>query len=109
MLVPENKFLQLWQFLISILLCITAIYVPIKVAFIDESNNDSMVFDFTMDGLFAIDIVIMFFTALERRGGVLETRLRYIAKDYLKMWFWIDFLSTMPVELIEQAIFPIIE
>lgn len=37
-LVPENKFLQLWQFIISILLCITAIYVPIKVSFTDEST-----------------------------------------------------------------------
>jgi hypothetical protein len=64
-ILPTNKFIQVWHFIVSILLCFTAIYVPFKVSFIDESSPVQQFFDFLVDGLFALDIIITFFTAIE--------------------------------------------
>jgi hypothetical protein len=34
------------------------------------------------------------------QGGLLLLDRRLIAKDYLKAWFWIDFVATFPFELV---------
>ena len=95
----------MWNLLISVLLVGIALYVPVKVAFIDESTNFSLVVDFLIDGIFFTDIIFTFFTALEKRGGNLEVRHKYIAKNYLKLWFWIDIVSTLPVQVLELEYF----
>jgi hypothetical protein len=104
-ILPDNRFIQVWNLLMSALLLMIAIYVPIKVAFIDESTTVGISLDFFVDGLFLTDIVLTFFTAIEKRGGNIEVRHKYIARNYLKLWFWIDVVSTMPVQTFELEYF----
>lgn len=89
----------------SILLLVVAIYVPIKVAFEDDSTALGITIDFFIDSFFLIDIIMTFFTAIERRGGSLETRHAVIARNYLKLWFWIDLFATMPLQILETEYF----
>ena len=56
-----------------------------------------------MDTCFLIDIVLMFFQTFERKDGIIEVRHKEIAKSYLKLWFWIDLVSSLPMQLLELA------
>jgi len=59
-----------------------------------------MIADYIMDSLFLVDIVVNFITLLENDMGELISDRKKIALIYLKGWFWIDFVSCAPVELI---------
>lgn len=87
------------------LLFYSIIFVPVKVSFYDESSNSMLIWDFIVDGSFGLDIVFTFFTGIERKDHSIETDLNLIAKDYLKLWFWIDLMSTMPVGIFELNFF----
>lgn len=52
-----------------ILLIYTAIFVPIKVAFIENSSNAMFVFDLMVDILFLSDIIVTFFSVAEDDRG----------------------------------------
>ena len=64
-----------------------------------------LIWDFIVDGSFALDIAFTFFTGIERKDHSVETDLKVIAKEYLKLWFWIDLMSTMPVGIFELDFF----
>jgi hypothetical protein len=51
-------------------------------------------------GCFGLDILFNFNTALIGQGGALIFDRRKIAQDYLRAWFWIDFVATFPFEII---------
>jgi hypothetical protein len=53
-----------------------------------------------MDGIFFTDIIVNFLCALETDQGDLIIDRKVIAIEYLKGWFWIDFLSTIPITLV---------
>jgi len=52
--------------------------------------------------LFSLDIILMFFTAIEIPNDLPEMRLDKIAISYLKGYFCLDLLSTFPFDLILQ-------
>ena len=50
---------------IMMLLIYTALYVPVKVAFFDDTSDFMFVLDLLVDFSFLTDIVLTFFTAVE--------------------------------------------
>jgi hypothetical protein len=54
-----------------------------------------------IDLCFITDIILTFFSAIERPDGMLEVRKKRIAIEYLKLWFWIDLVSSVPMQLLE--------
>ena len=58
-------------------------------------------FDFITDACFLTDILLTFFSAFERKDNSIEMKKSMIAREYFKAWFWIDILSTIPVEIFE--------
>lgn len=54
--------------------------------------------------MFGMDILISFDTAIVGVEDELVTDRRLIAKDYLKGWFLIDLLSTVPIDKIVAMI-----
>lgn len=102
---PDDPIKQYWTLYISILLIYSVIFVPVKVSFYDESSMNMIIWDFIVDASFATDIVLTFFSGYERKDQTIETDKRVIATQYLKMWFWIDVLSTLPVGIFELPFF----
>lgn len=84
------------------LLIYTAIFVPYKVCFEDETTDEQFIFDLWVDFSFFCDIILTFFTALETSKGSFETNRKVIALTYLKGWFTIDFLTTIPFQILEK-------
>ena len=66
---------------ISILLLYSAIFVPVKVAFYDDSSNFMIGLDFFIDACFLADIVLTFFSAYEKKDGSIEADKRQIARE----------------------------
>ena len=79
--------------LIMSLLIWTALYIPYRLAFIDDASLPIFIMECIMDGIFLIDIVFNFFTAFYDNDTILITDRRIIAAKYLKSWFLIDLIS----------------
>jgi len=57
-----------------------------------------------IDVYFVLDIALNFRTAFYTNGGVREDRPSYIARNYLKGWFTVDFASTLPLSYLLRSI-----
>ena len=89
-----------------------AIWVPFELAFIgiqydnDPSHKDPLwknVFNYSLDCIFMIDIIMNFFTAYELPNKKMEKNLRNIAVTYLSTWFFIDLTATFPIQIFFSA------
>jgi len=79
------------------LLFYTAIVLPYRISFVDELNTSIFVLDLMIDLCFFTDIVITFFTAIQDPiSGRYEIRKKKLAMMYLKGWFIIDVVTTIP-------------
>ena len=66
----------------------------------DSEETSLEIVDYFTDMLFIVDIFINFLTAYESDDGEIVYHKKKIAKNYLKGWFWIDFISSFPVQFI---------
>lgn len=106
-----------------VLLCVTVTVLPVSIAFYDELNPGWLTVNIITDTLFILDIVVNFRTGIlvqtqyprtvmggvrEPLGGPLYDGLplplqvvlepKQIAKAYLRGWFIIDFVSSIPFD-----------
>ena len=91
---------------IAFLLVFTASYVPVRVSFFDEVSNFMNFIEGCIDASFLLDIVLTFFSAYERKDGQIETRKGKIAITYIKTWFLLDLISSMPYQAFEAYLEP---
>ena len=101
-ILPDNIHKQRWDIFLGFLLIYVGAFVPLRVAFFDEMAGFMLFFETLIDLCFAVDIVLTFFTAYEKNKTI-EVRHKQIAKQYLKGWFIIDLIATIPFQLIELA------
>jgi hypothetical protein len=94
-ILPTNKVKQWWDLLIIVLLLYTAIYIPIKVSFIEESYTAVFVFELLVDILFLTDVVLTFFTAFYKKNELIIDKTE-IMKNYMSGWFLIDLTTSIP-------------
>ena len=91
---PNSRFVCIWSFIIGILLIWTAIYLPYRLAFLeDDVPLGFWIMELLIDILFGCDIIINFFIAYYDNENVLVVSKLKIAQRYLKTWFLIDLLS----------------
>ena len=79
--------------------------VPFRIGF--EVDNDALdIIDFILNGFFFIDMAVNFNTALiDIRTDKLITDRLVVTLEYLKFWFWVDVVSTVPFdELLSLAL-----
>ena len=104
---PDNPRKAQWDLWITLVLLITCILTPLTIAFTKESEDDSnfsfspsqfveMFFDFN----FLIDIVINFTSCYYQNEVDLIDDPKVIACTYLKGWFFVDFISIIPIDII---------
>jgi hypothetical protein len=102
---PNTTGKIMWNLFIIILVLYTATVSPFRLAFV-IIETDSLLenffkgIDFIVDIGFAIDIFINFLSAYEKSDGRYEYNLKSIAINYLTTFFIIDFLATLPIDII---------
>lgn len=94
---PEDAIKGYWDLLISIALIATCSLTPYAIAFSGDTADENInIFDFCVDTLFGIDIVIIFNSAFYDDDFKLTDQYKQIACYYVKGWFFLDLLAIFP-------------
>lgn len=101
---PQGKFRMAWDFLCLALIFYDLVAVPYIICFDIESNGPLTIIDTFKDGFFALDIVLNFKTAY-LADATLVTDHKLIASKYLKKWFALDVITTIPISTIVEFIY----
>ena len=101
---PTSTIKGLWNIVIIFFLVYTGFITPYRTSFATnielETLNIFYYLEIIIDYVFGLDILINFISAYERLDGETEYKFKRIALNYLTGFFWIDFLSTFPFNLI---------
>ena len=88
----------MWDVIASTAIVYSLIEVPYRIGFLAPSQSDNN-YDYLVDIIFFIDIVLTFNTTfIDTNTDILITSRPIIASQYLKFWFWLDLLSTVPFD-----------
>uniref|UniRef100_A0A8C9Z2R8 Cyclic nucleotide-binding domain-containing protein n=1 Tax=Sander lucioperca TaxID=283035 RepID=A0A8C9Z2R8_SANLU len=99
---PYSDFRFYWDLLMLMLMMGNLIILPVGITFFREENTPSwIIFNVVSDTLFMVDLVLNFRTGIIKEDNT-EILLdpRAIRQNYLKTWFLVDFLSSIPVDYI---------
>nr|XP_056723596.1 potassium/sodium hyperpolarization-activated cyclic nucleotide-gated channel 2 [Euleptes europaea] len=107
---PYSDFRFYWDFTMLLFMVGNLIIIPVGITFFkDETTAPWIVFNVVSDTFFLMDLVMNF-----RTGIVIEDNTdiildpERIKKKYLKTWFMVDFVSSIPVDyiflIVEQGI-----
>ncbi|XP_042346605.1 potassium/sodium hyperpolarization-activated cyclic nucleotide-gated channel 2-like [Plectropomus leopardus] len=99
---PYSDFRFYWDLLMLMLMMGNLIILPVGITFFREENTPSwIIFNVVSDTLFMVDLVLNFRTGIIKEDNT-EILLdpRAIRQKYLKSWFLVDFVSSIPVDYI---------
>lgn len=82
-----------------LLLLFISLYVPFLISFNYETSYGFQYYEFFVDIWFLMEICINFFTGYYDKG-MLIMNFSLIAKNYLKGYFFIDLVSSIPISFI---------
>ena len=109
---PEGRFMMKWDVLGVCLLMWTVTIVPLKFGFdvIDLCPEPMWILDVIIDTYFMCDLCLNFVTATyvldpTTNDEILSRKLDVIAHKYLRGWFTIDLLSSLPIHPILSVTF----
>ncbi|CAD8078092.1 unnamed protein product [Paramecium sonneborni] len=95
---PTSTFRIIWESISMLFIFVQMIYIPMALSFSIENKIGMEIVNDIMDIFFVIDMLLNFRLAYYQNGK-LEYRLKYIALNYLKLWFWIDVIAVLPFDL----------
>lgn len=105
-IIVYNSQLRLgFDLFVVVLALFTCFEIPIRFSFGTQFYSNEGIeivhmVDHVVDGVFFIEIVLNFFTSyINIKSGLEVTEHKQIAKNYIKLHFWLDLLSTLPYEL----------
>lgn len=92
----------IWDVLMTLLLLYLALVLPFRYAFLqDKDTNDPLEeVDRYLDWIFILDIFLNFRTTFSTDDGVDVVRPCLVARHYLRTWFVIDLVSSVPYDQI---------
>ena len=95
-ILPTSAFRQGWDFVAILLGLYIAVFLPYRIAFVEEHVVAIAAFDVALDCFFLLDLLLNFFTAYVDDVGSLVTKRRLIARHYATSWLFPDLLSSIP-------------
>lgn len=97
---PSHPVKMAWDFIVSVFILASTVYTPMMLGFKLESP---MWYELLMVAVFGMDLLLSTRTAYENAKGVLVTPGWMVLRNYMTAWFWVDFTSTMPWDLVVTA------
>ena len=96
---PSGRYRTYWELFIFMMALLCAIFFPIQIGFnLQESANLTFYLDYLLDGIFFVDVMVNFNTAfLDKSTNLFVYDHKKIAARYLRLWFWIDIVSCVPI------------
>lgn len=94
---PDEFLYKIWDYLISIAIVFAVTVSPYRLAFWESQETLWSIIDMLVDFLFILDIILNFFFATYDHKERIIYQPKEIAKNYLKTWFTIDLISSIPV------------
>ncbi|POM59693.1 Voltage-gated Ion Channel (VIC) Superfamily [Phytophthora palmivora] len=99
MLLPDSMFRYCWDLLLAVTTILLIWRVPYTIAFGDSELWYWFAFNKTTDAIYLLDVILNF-----RTGYVKDTEVimdsRMVAQHYVKSWFIVDVIGSIPVEYI---------
>jgi len=93
-----------WDVVMMFLLLYIFLSLPLTFAW--PQSDELRIVDLCLDWIFLADVMVNFFTTYEGRRRRTVTDIQQIACRYLKTWFMIDILSSLPLEMLTNGLFP---
>eukprot|EP00931_Biecheleriopsis_adriatica_P055558 TRINITY_DN32880_c0_g2_i1.p1 TRINITY_DN32880_c0_g2~~TRINITY_DN32880_c0_g2_i1.p1 ORF type:complete len:1355 (-),score=283.65 TRINITY_DN32880_c0_g2_i1:72-4136(-) len=100
---PRDPWKVRWDVFCGIFIVYTLIAMTFRIGFDQEATGGALIFDFTVDFLFAVDTVLCFRTGYFIDQEILVTDSWEIAKKYITTFFVFDVLAWLPMGLLVQA------
>lgn len=94
-----------WDLLTMLFALYNCVTVPLDFAFNSVSSETLLVINTFFDCCFMLDVLLNFFTTYIDNNGDEVTDQKLIAINYLKLMFWIDFMSSVPIDNFADSIF----
>ncbi|CAD8181113.1 unnamed protein product [Paramecium pentaurelia] len=94
---PEEPKKIIWDLIGMAFIFIQMILIPLILTFGLNLDEGFSIFSNIMDYYFLVDIVLQFQTGYYNKGNYIYQR-RKIALNYLKLWFWLDLISSFPYD-----------
>ena len=99
---PNSRFFWLWNFLILCLVIESALSVPFKLAFEVTGTRWLLCL---IEVIFVADICVGFRTGyVDEHSGSVIRDAALIRNRYLRGFFWVDLIASLPIELVSLAL-----
>ncbi|KAK3239234.1 hypothetical protein CYMTET_50834 [Cymbomonas tetramitiformis] len=95
---PRSPFREKWDSLMFTFIVYTVLMIPYSIAFEPDRPPAIEILEAFIDAFFIMDIFLNFATAFYDSSGLLVANNRLIVQNYLKLWFYIDFAASIPIE-----------
>ncbi|XP_011871290.1 PREDICTED: potassium/sodium hyperpolarization-activated cyclic nucleotide-gated channel 2 isoform X8 [Vollenhovia emeryi] len=100
---PCSSFRFYWDLCMLLLLVANLIILPVAISFFnDDLSTRWIAFNCLSDTIFLVDIVVNFRTGIMQQDNAEQVILdpKLIAKHYLRTWFFLDLISSIPLDYI---------
>eukprot|EP00055_Hartaetosiga_balthica_P010885 m.47825 g.47825 ORF g.47825 m.47825 type:complete len:725 (-) comp7362_c0_seq1:871-3045(-) len=103
---PYSTFRWYWDLIMVVMLIFTVVSIPVAIAFFNEGTGKAyFVCSCIIDSLFLLDIFFNFRTGIDSPKSlqVIILDRKRIAQQYIRGWFFIDLISSLPLDYIISA------
>lgn len=96
---PDSRILFFWNMLIMVCVGYIVTFMPYYMVF-DKESSFRDITEYVLNVIFIIDMILMFFSTFYDSRGDIVSNHKQIAIAYLKGYFWIDLLTSIPFGLL---------
>ena len=97
---PVGYWRSRWDLLVLLLVMYCCVVDPFRFAFDVDAEGRWLIFELFVSLSFMADVAMNWSTAYLDEEGYWVIERRAIARNYATGWFWIDFPSSLPLELL---------
>lgn len=93
---PRHRGRVMWDLAVIALLMYIIVVAPFVFGFSIEAEGGFKLFEQAVDAFFIIDVFVNCLTGMVDERGVVNMNLRVSLRAYLRGWFTLDFVSSVP-------------